>query len=572
MERRRPVLSHCSSETWGKEKREKEPQKDEPTVILVDQSEEADWKVFFQLPPISGDYRPDAASFLWVPAVQESYSFLLSDPEGKTLAAANFPPSEPFLQRHVVRVGDFRGTARAEWFCRGALVYSQRVPFQTARLLAAVSCDYRQMDTKRSLWEEMDPNVDLVLHLGDNIYGDHEFFRGLSLLRSSRFRGSEGARRSSAHEIIRAEYEENYRRSWARWAYHLRHCRHLMIPDDHDVTNGYNSEAFRPGTLEDEVSQIALEVFRRYQRGLEVEDGEGGNRKMEDKKGGNKEEDFEPQEKKLRRISRKSGKKGPPEESETPEKSEIPDLFLSRWLDSETLLCLCERASSGGRSATAELIEALEREAAGARKLVLAFGAAPLPPAGGFYGKLYRAVYGADGLWSPGEALSVYEFLQRWLGAEENAGNERKALLLGGDIHIGVEAVLKWGEDESKAEEDPTTSNCGQEGEKDSTSSDCNNPSEKGKFVPICVLGPMSNQPTAAEIIYAKGLREAPLGVGPFRVEINQARALRNYSSVDLENMEAETRWSGRRYPRQKKNLPKALLQLTGHLNGISGR
>jgi phosphodiesterase/alkaline phosphatase D-like protein len=120
--------------------------------------------------------------------------------------------------------------------------------------IVALSCDRpeRLLDGETNMWtklaEQVNANeVDVVLHLGDQVYGEKEFKDAQALLRYSGFpRGAESVESEKPdikrlHKTIKDRMRDIYRYTWnlPGTATVLSHCSNLMIWSDNDIYNDF---------------------------------------------------------------------------------------------------------------------------------------------------------------------------------------------------------------------------------------------------------------------------------------------------------------------------------------------
>ncbi len=139
--------------------------------------------------------------------------------------------------------------------------------------VAAVSCNYLGRRGRNDLWADLlhryvlPGDVNLLLHVGDQIYGDSAFARSLRVINEKEF-----TTRKRQDEEIREAYRRLYRAWWSEESTRnvLANVSNLMIWDDHEIRDDWGSKdtdcdktsvEFRIGTL-------ARQVYREYQRQL----------------------------------------------------------------------------------------------------------------------------------------------------------------------------------------------------------------------------------------------------------------------------------------------------------------
>ncbi len=138
--------------------------------------------------------------------------------------------------------------------------------------VAAVSCNFTPRRQGTDLWADLHDrnvrpgNLDLLLHLGDQVYGDAAFQEAESILDGSSV-GSPGQQRR-----IRKLYRRLYRMTWRHPATRdvLANVPNLMIWDDHEIRDDWGGRPSDsdPGSVAFHIGTLAHQVFREYQRQL----------------------------------------------------------------------------------------------------------------------------------------------------------------------------------------------------------------------------------------------------------------------------------------------------------------
>jgi phosphodiesterase/alkaline phosphatase D-like protein len=139
--------------------------------------------------------------------------------------------------------------------------------------VAAVSCNFLGRRGRNDLWADlrdryvMPGDVDLILHLGDQIYGDSAFARALRIIHDKEFKTRKGQ-----DDAIREAYRRLYRAWWSYQATRdvLANVSNLMIWDDHEIRDDWGSRDTDcdPNSVEFRIGMLARQVYREYQRQL----------------------------------------------------------------------------------------------------------------------------------------------------------------------------------------------------------------------------------------------------------------------------------------------------------------
>lgn len=139
--------------------------------------------------------------------------------------------------------------------------------------VAAVSCNFLGRRGEADLWADlrdryvMPGDIDLLLHLGDQIYGDAAFARALKIINSK-----EPKSKKAQDEQILESYRRLYRAWWGNSSTRdvLANVSNLMIWDDHEIRDDWGSrrEDSDRNSVEYHIGTLARQVYREYQRQL----------------------------------------------------------------------------------------------------------------------------------------------------------------------------------------------------------------------------------------------------------------------------------------------------------------
>ena len=141
--------------------------------------------------------------------------------------------------------------------------------------VGAVSCNYLPRRGSSELWADLrdryvmpegSGHLDLLLHLGDQVYQDETFAKALSILD-----GASTATPSQERKILEL-YRSIYRMTWAGYRplrEVLANVPNLMIWDDHEITDDWGSDpSHSKPSPEFCVGTLGRRVYREYQRQL----------------------------------------------------------------------------------------------------------------------------------------------------------------------------------------------------------------------------------------------------------------------------------------------------------------
>ncbi|CAM9357442.1 unnamed protein product, partial [Hapterophycus canaliculatus] len=149
--------------------------------------------------------------------------------------------------------------------------------------IATVSCNCHTHIERVRLWNRLSRvigDVDCVLHLGDQIYGDSDFgvrqsgepFESAWHASLSLLEPLDRAVWDDNREEVREFYRNTYRRTWnmPHVAVVLASAANYMICDDHEFTDdlGDEPEHSNPSSLEFYVATLAYQVYNEYQHQL----------------------------------------------------------------------------------------------------------------------------------------------------------------------------------------------------------------------------------------------------------------------------------------------------------------
>jgi hypothetical protein len=181
----------------------------------------------------------------------------------------------PGTDYHVL----FSGISRKAALNRIGSVHT--VPTQVTKLtVAALSCDRpeRVLDGETNMWkliqEKVESNqVQVVLHLGDQVYGQKELIDSFVILRQAKQDGLNTPEEIRAvAERVQGRLADIYRFTWnlPRTAKSLAAGSHLMIWSDNDLYNDFTiaKNESTGASLENLMIHFGHLVYRRYQRQL----------------------------------------------------------------------------------------------------------------------------------------------------------------------------------------------------------------------------------------------------------------------------------------------------------------
>jgi phosphodiesterase/alkaline phosphatase D-like protein len=138
--------------------------------------------------------------------------------------------------------------------------------------IGAVSCNFTIRRDDTDLWADLRDrnvnlgNVELLLHVGDQIYGDNAFQEAGTILDGRRVGAQAQQRR------IRELYRRLYRVTWRHPATRnvLASVPNLMIWDDHEIRDDWGSRPTHKDTASavNHIGSLSHDIFREHQRQL----------------------------------------------------------------------------------------------------------------------------------------------------------------------------------------------------------------------------------------------------------------------------------------------------------------
>lgn len=139
--------------------------------------------------------------------------------------------------------------------------------------VAAVSCNFLGRRGRSDMWADlrdryvMPGDVNLVLHVGDQIYGDAVFARGMALIKAKTI-----PTKAKQDQHISDAYRNLYRAWWSEPSTRdvLANVSNLMIWDDHEIRDDWGSRDTDcdKNSVEYRIGTLARQVYREYQRQL----------------------------------------------------------------------------------------------------------------------------------------------------------------------------------------------------------------------------------------------------------------------------------------------------------------
>lgn len=294
--------------------------------------------------------------------------------------------------------------------------------------VAAVSCNRPDSGRRDDLWKALDERadqIDLVLHLGDQVYGDNAFTYSRNLLGP----GEHLRKRIPADTRLKIEeaFRDLYRTNWT-WdhaARFLARTPSLMIWDDHEIRDDWGSRRSHhivEGGDHPEmvVGKIARQIYREYQ-------GQLNGKPIEPRSHEGHMHTFGPYG--VLFIDQRGGRSF----GDTPEERSAQDAIPVE----------ADRVPYLGLEQWADIDQALQPDGlfAGVRCLIVATSV-PLVYLTETFGRDGRGEeFFADDLadhWSNGlhrhEQVRMLRALTDW---QRRGDGRREVLVLGGDVHVG---------------------------------------------------------------------------------------------------------------------------------------
>ena len=331
----------------------------------------------FKLYPIIGEVNTDCAVILMVTTRKIELTMIINNKKKIKIVTNINKPTR--IQLNGLKQYSINTLL---YIYNNQIVYTQKFNTKLPKKLAFISCDNPDFDTKCSLWKKLaNEDIELLLHLGDNVYEDREYIRGKNLLKKDDSKNSD--------DIIYNEYKEKYHTTWSKWNRLMKNTSHLMIPDDHEITDNYQS--FTEFEKENgRIAKIGLKTLFEYQFTL-----------LSDKIDRNKQ------------------------------------FCITKKLDN-FVLYMCTRIFIEDPPIDQEIINDILDSAKNTKILILAFSSAPLFQLSGFIGNKLNKLYSKEANWTVEKLTLLYDSLFKWMEYDDN----RQVYIVGGDIHLGCEAEI----------------------------------------------------------------------------------------------------------------------------------
>lgn len=289
------------------------------------------------------------------------------------------------FRAHTCSHFEFEAPGRAEY----TLLWSfpdgstDRTTFDTRdpEQLIFVSCDFLEADISKSMWKTMLGDLTrrtALVHLGDQIYADACFRRGVALLK-----GVAPENYVLYEDQIIQDYAQRYVETWKRTTPAITRASNYYLWDDHEIVNDYDHAS--ASDVERYVASCAAEAYRNYQEAAQLR----------------------------------------------------PDRSSYNWRAHVSGIELLTVERTHTRSSAAEVLQMLE--ACSSKHVCLCFASGPIPKPAGIYGRVYALLTGepqtdAGKFWAADELRVLYEGCCAWLGAD----SQRRLAVVGGDLHFGT--------------------------------------------------------------------------------------------------------------------------------------
>lgn len=253
--------------------------------------------------------------------------------------------------------------------------------------LLFVSCDMLEAEASSSLWKKIQKEVDnptVILHLGDQIYGDECYRSSVGYLS-----GISGEIYPLHRNMVIEKYCKRYTDTWSRYSSVTSLCSNLYLWDDHEIVNDYDHTTATE--TEKLVAECAAQVYHDFQHCALVD----------------KDQDFS-------------------------------------WTTMVDDICIIAVERTVQPVSVAMVLDRLEE--CGTDKVCLCFSSGPIPKPSGVFGSIYSRLSGEPAVtegkfWDMDELTNLYEGCCSWMEAKEG----RKLAIVGGDLHFGTYGVVSNG-------------------------------------------------------------------------------------------------------------------------------
>jgi len=430
-------------------------------------------ELIWQLLPIVGEIQNKKVSIIFELYNKNSLVEYSIDDNTKTkVDVALFGPTKV-----IINFKD-EGIHSITWCVNNMLGYTHTVMISdNMNKLIFVSCDLLEADTKLSLWNDMAAELTSdkkigVVHVGDQAYMDPVFNYCKKYIEDN----NNDKERDDDIEIYKTCFEAYGKRYCDTWMPHsniLSNTSNYYIWDDHEITNDVVLDSIVDDTTLT-ISQAAVKAYKSYQQSFHVK-----------------------------------------------ESFIINEYCWYKHLDSTktTVMLAIERTS---REITLdEIFNAIRdiNEKNTINRLILCFTSAPIPVPHNNYGKSYIALKGLGKFWDSEKLDTLYESLFDWINQQEENTKKREVVVVGGDVHFGVNGVIR----------------------------------KNGLTIPVLIASPITNQPYPDRSLASKGMKgEHIMGVNDDMIFTTiSTKAKRCYGTLDLDSVPMTTNivYSRCKYP-----------------------
>lgn len=400
---------------------------------------------------------------------------------------------------NIVMQFDDYGTFTLHWRVNGVIAYTHDVIVsEYVNKLIVVSCDFLEANTKHSLWNEMnddlDNNATAIIHLGDQMYADAEYKKAKKIQDEYEKQGATDIQ--NTQKMLDDLYYDLYsNRLCDTFRPHhriLSKTSNYFLWDDHEICNDYcfNGVLDINSQLKgDKIAYAALKCYRDYQMSFEVTE----NRIIND----------------FCWVKKLPGK--------SPYKNQLM-ISIERTFEHISVERIINAISE---------LDYKEPIAS----LILCFASAPLPPPHNLSGDIYTMINGTGKFWDINDTYSLISWLFTWMSTDTSKLSEEKRfsksldsgfkqykriLILGGDLHLGVNGYY----------------------------------TKNNLKIPILISSPITNHPSFDRKLISKGLRGMTT-IRDLDLIVTSSKAKRCYGMVDLESFETTIVYSNDKYPKK---------------------
>lgn len=227
---------------------------------------------YWNLCPIVGEVKDYVVRILCEPKIKEKLHYTIYDTVYKSIVPGeenNLVQPEIIGPTMIDIKVSYEGTYEIVWSNENICLYKQIICIsEQPKKLLLVSCNMYEADVKKSMWKEIEKEIEnerncYLIHMGDQVYMDKEFKSCKNYIKKNQ----ENLDENKIYNML----SKRYFKTWTPCSKVLSSVPNYMFLGDHEIVNNiklyleHSDPHFGPTT------KYLLEVYKWYQENLNIE-------------------------------------------------------------------------------------------------------------------------------------------------------------------------------------------------------------------------------------------------------------------------------------------------------------